>query len=68
MRFSRGVVYQSNLGLVSFEIQGTDLFAIHDLYTHRPARDEVVLLNHHRVPLQLFDDQRPLLQFSAAEE
>ncbi len=68
MRFSRGVVYQSNVGLVSFENQNGDLIALHDLYTHRPEKDEVVLLNRYRVPLQLFDDQRPLLQFSKTEE
>jgi hypothetical protein len=68
MRFSRGVVYQSNLGLVSFQLEGEDLFALHDLYTNRPDQDEGVLLNRYRVPLQLFDDQRPLLQFIKEEE
>ncbi len=68
LRFSRGVVYQSNLGLVRFEMDGQTLVACHDLYSHPPGRHEAALINTYRVPLDLFDDQRPALQFDLPEE
>ena len=36
----RGVVYQSNFGLVRFERDGEKLVACQDLYSHPPGKDE----------------------------
>lgn len=63
LRFSRGVMYQSNLGLVRFEREGTDLVARHDLYSHQPRRDEVTRVNVYRVPLDAFGEEPPRLRF-----
>jgi len=68
VRFTRGVIYQSNLGVVRFERSGEDLVACHDLYTHKPGKHEPVLVNIYRVPLRLFSDQRPQLKFDIAVE
>lgn len=63
LRFGRGVVYQSNLGLVRFERAGPDLVACHDVYSHPPGRDEAKLTAAYRVALQRFGERRPQLRF-----
>ena len=68
LRFGRGPIYQSNLGLVRFERDGTDIVACHDVYSHPPGRDEATLTVAHRVSLQAFGDRRPRLRFDVAVE
>ena len=68
LRFSRGVLYQSNLGLVRFEMDDQDLVAIHELHSHEPGKHEAVLINSYRVPLQVFDEERPQLHFDLVVE
>jgi hypothetical protein len=68
LRFSRGILYQSNLGLVRFEMDGQDLVAFHELYSHPPGRHEATLVNAYRIPLQLFGEERPKLHFDLVVE
>ena len=69
LRFTRGVVYQVNLGLVRFERSEDDeLVACHDLYSHPPGKHEAALINVYRVPLVRFDDLRPRLEHDVAED
>ncbi len=68
LRFTRGVVYQNNLGLVRFERNEEGLVACHDLYSHPPGKHQAALINVYRVPLKLFADQRPQLHFDLAVE
>jgi hypothetical protein len=68
LRFGRGPIYQSNLGLVRFERDGTDIVACHDVYSHPPGRDEATLTVAHRVALQAFGERRPRLRFDVAVE
>jgi hypothetical protein len=65
LRFSRGALYQSNLGFVHFEHEGTDLVACHDLYSHPPRENRAGLAAAHRVNLQRFDERRPALRTEA---
>ena len=67
LRFTRGVVYQVNLGLVRFERADEVLVACQDLYSHPPGKHEAALINVYRVPLERFDDLRPLLEHDVAE-
>jgi hypothetical protein len=62
-RFTRGALYQSNLGLVRFELDQDDLVARHDLISHEPGFDVPATVSVHRVPLNLFGEQRPQLRF-----
>jgi hypothetical protein len=68
LRFSRGVVYQANLGLVRFEFEGENLVACHDLYSHPPNKHQAALINVYRVPLSLFEDERPRLKYDLPVE
>ena len=68
LRFSRGVLYQSNFGVVHFELDNQDLVAIHDLYSHPPGRHELALVNVYRVPLNLFGEEPPQLHFDIVPE
>lgn len=68
LRFTRGVIYQSNLGLVRFEKDGETLVAFHDLYSHQPGKHQAVRLNVYRVPLQVFDEERPMFRFEPDDE
>ena len=43
LRFTRGAIYRSNVGLVRFEGTGADLVACHDLYWHPPGIDRAAL-------------------------
>ena len=65
LRFSRGALYESNLGLVRFEREGTDLVACHDVYAHPPRENRAALVAAHRVNLQRFDERRPALRTEA---
>lgn len=65
LRFSRGALYQSNLGLVRFEREGTDLVACHDMYSHPPRENRAALVAAHRINLQRFDERRPALRTEA---
>ena len=65
LRFSRGAVFESNVGLVRFEREGTDLVACHDLYAHPPRENRAALVAAHRVNLQRFDERRPALRTEA---
>ena len=65
LRFSRGALYESNVGLVRFELEGTDLVACHDLYAHPPRENRAALVAAHRVNLQRFDERRPALRTEA---
>ena len=65
LRFSRGAVYTSNVGLVRFEREGTDLVACQDLYSHPPRENRAALVAAHRVNLQRFDERRPALRTEA---
>ena len=68
LRFSRGVVYQANLGVVRFEFDGDDLIACHDLYSHPPNKHQAALINVYRVRLNLFEDERPRLKYDLPVE
>ena len=63
VRFTRGVVYQVNLGLVRFERAEGVLVACQDLYSHPPGKHEAALVNVYRVALERFDDLRPRLAY-----
>jgi hypothetical protein len=63
VRFGRGVLYQPNLGLVRFERDDGRLVARQDLISHPPGRDEAVVINTYRVPLEVFGEERPRLRF-----
>ncbi len=41
--------------------------ACQDLYSHPPGKHEAALINVYRVPLERFDDLRPLLEYDVAE-
>ena len=63
-RFARGVMFQSNFGLVRFELDDEErLVACQDLYTHPPGKHEGVPVNTYRVPLEVFGLERPKLLF-----
>jgi len=62
-RFNRGVLYQSNFGLIRFALDDDRLVALQDLYAHPPGKDELALVNTYRVPLQVFGLERPKLLF-----
>ena len=62
-RFARGVLYQSNLGLVRFELDGERLIARQDLYSHPPGKHEAVLVNTYRVPLDVLRRGAPEAPF-----
>jgi hypothetical protein len=68
VRFARGVLYQPNLGLVRFERDGGRLIARQDLYSNPPERDEAVVINTYRVPLDVFGEERPRLAFDLPKE
>jgi len=63
VRFGRGVLYQPNLGLVRFELDDGGLVARQDLISNPPERDEAVVINTYRVPLEVFGEERPRLRF-----
>ena len=64
LRLGRGVMYESNLGLVRFERDDDGgLVACHDLHGHPPRRDEATLVNAYRVPLDVFGEEPPRLRF-----
>jgi hypothetical protein len=63
VRFGRGVLYQPNLGVVRFERDGERLVARQDLISNPPGRDEAVVINTYRVPLDVFGEERPRLRF-----
>jgi hypothetical protein len=64
LRFSRGAMYQSNLGLVRFERDDDgNLVARHDLYSHEPGKDVATPVSVHRATIDLFGEQRPRLRF-----
>jgi hypothetical protein len=67
-RFSRGVLYGVNFGLVRFELDGDRLVARQDLYSHEPGKHEGVPVNTYRVPLSLFGLERPKLTFDLPVE
>jgi hypothetical protein len=48
---------------VRFERDGERLVARQDLYSHPPGRDEAVVINTYRVPLDVFGEERPRLRF-----
>ena len=61
-------MFQSNFGLVRFELDDDDrLIACQDLYTHPPGKHEGVAVNTYRVPLQVFGLERPKLLFDLTE-
>ena len=63
-RLARGVMFQSNVGVVRFEVdEESRVTACQDLYTHPPGRHEGVLVNTYRVALERFGDERPKLTF-----
>ena len=63
-RFARGVLTQSNFGLVRFELDDDGgVIACQDLYTHPPGKHEGVHVNTYRVALERFGDERPKLTF-----
>jgi hypothetical protein len=66
-RFNRGVLYQSNFGLIRFELDGERIVARQDLYSHPPGKHEGVPVNTYRVPLQVFGLERPKLVFDLPE-
>jgi hypothetical protein len=62
-RFTRGVLYGANFGVIRFELDGERLVARQDLYSHQPGKHEGVLVNTYRVPLSIFGLERPKLTF-----
>jgi hypothetical protein len=63
MRHTRTVVYANNLGLVRFEGTGETLVAIQELYTDLTSLSgKPYLAALHRVPLHVFDEDRPALR------
>jgi hypothetical protein len=63
-RFTRGVLTQSNVGLIRFEV-GDDgrLIARQDLVSHPPGKNEAAVVNVYRIPLEVFGLERPKLTF-----
>jgi hypothetical protein len=67
-RLARGVLYQSNVGVVRFELDEEGrVTACQDLYTHPPGKHEGALVNTYRVALERFGDERPKLTFIEPE-
>ena len=63
-RLARGVLTQSNFGVIRFELDEVDrVTACQDLYTNPPGKHEGVLVNTYRVELDRFGDERPKLSF-----
>ena len=63
-RLARGVLTQSNFGVVRFELDEVGrVTACQDLYTNQPGKHEGVLVNTYRVELERFGDERPKLSF-----
>ena len=62
-----GSVYQANLGVVRFEFDGDDLVACHDLI-HPPNKHQAASMMSDRVPLSLFEDERPRLKYEPPVE
>jgi hypothetical protein len=68
-RLARGVLTQSNFGLVRFELDADGgVIACQDLYTHPPGKHEGVHVNTYRVALERFGDERPKLTFFPVDE
>ena len=67
-RLARGVLTQSNFGLIRFELEDDGgLIACQDLYTNKPGKHEGQLVNTYRVALDRFGDERPKLSFFPVE-
>ena len=63
-RFNRGSFFQSNLGLIRFEVDDDGrLVACQDLVSHPPGKHEAAVVNTYRVPLEVFGLERPKLGF-----
>ena len=63
-RLARGVLTQSNFGVVRFEVDDEGrVTACQDLYTNQPGKHEGVLVNTYRVELERFGDELPKLSF-----
>ena len=63
-RLARGVLTQSNVGVVRFELDEVGrVTACQDLYTNEPGKHEGVRVNTYRVELERFGDERPKLSF-----
>jgi hypothetical protein len=67
-RLARGVLTQSNFGVVRFELDDDGgLVACQDLWSHPPGKHEGVHVNTYRVELERFGDERPKLTFFPVE-
>jgi hypothetical protein len=63
-RLARGVMTQSNFGVVRFELdEDGRVTACQDLWTNEPGKHEGVPVNTYRVELERFGDERPQLSF-----
>ena len=63
-RLARGILTQSNVGVVRFELDEVGrVTACQDLYTNPPGKHEGVRVNTYRVELDRFGDERPKLSF-----
>jgi hypothetical protein len=67
-RFNRGVLYQSNVGLIRFELEEDRIVARQDLVSHPPGRHEGVPVTSYRIPLEVFGLERPKLSFDLSTQ
>jgi hypothetical protein len=67
-RFTRGVLTQSNVGLIRFELEDGRLVARQDLVSHPPGKNEAAVVSVHRIPLEVFGLERPKLTFDLPVE
>jgi hypothetical protein len=67
-RFTRGVLTQSNVGLIRFELEDERLVARQDLVSHPPGKNEAAVVSVHRIPLEVFGLERPRLRFDVPVE
>ena len=63
-RLARGVLTQSNVGVVRFEVDEVGrVTACQDLWTNEPGKHRGEWVNTYRVELERFGDERPKLSF-----
>jgi hypothetical protein len=67
-RFTRGVLTQSNVGLIRFELDEGRLVARQDLVSHPPGKNEAAVVSSYRIPLEVFGLERPKLTFDLPVE
>jgi hypothetical protein len=67
-RFTRGVLTQSNFGVIRFELEDGRLVACEDLVSHPPGKNEAARVSTYRISLEVFGLERPKLTFDLPVE